>query len=104
MHYLLGFCMGLLFYTAGEFNKIRNAAHILKRSISHNFSFFMAEGSTLFEGRAGTAWNISEQYILVSSTSNEENVSCFIPFLYSIFFVLPILLLLFLLRSRVSKS
>jgi hypothetical protein len=53
--------MGLLLYTAGELKKIRNSAQMLKTSISHNFSFLMAEGSTLFGGRAGTAWNISEQ-------------------------------------------
>jgi hypothetical protein len=61
MHYVLGFCMGLLLYTAGKFKKVRSSGQTLRPSISHNFSFLMEEGCTLFGGRTGTAWKISEQ-------------------------------------------
>jgi hypothetical protein len=70
MHYVLGFCVRLLLYTAGQFKQIRNSAQMLsfsgcrlKLSTSRNFSFFMVESFTLLEGREGTAWESSEQYI-----------------------------------------
>ena len=58
MHYELDSYVGLLLYTAGELKKNRNSGQMLSFSgcklqlfTSHNFSFFMAEGSTLSECR-----------------------------------------------------